>query len=157
MPWPGSRVVRSQLLPREGCLAPHARRGCHNRDGHFVYLSIRLFFATIIISSLVALALAYAALRKRSHAPEVVRSYARVGVPEAALDALALTLVAAAAGLLVGLVWVPVGIAAAAGLVVYFVVAVAAHVRANDLRNVATPLVILVLVGSVLLLRLASM
>jgi hypothetical protein len=112
--------------------------------------------AIVVISAILALALTYAAVRKRSHAPEVVRSYARVGVPEAALDALALVLVAAAAGLLAGLVWAPIGIVAAIGLVVYFAVAVGAHVRASDLRNVATPLAILGLADALALLQLAS-
>jgi hypothetical protein len=66
-------------------------------------------------------------------------------------------LIAGAASLLAGLVWAPLGVAAAIGVVVYFVVAVSAHVRANDLRNVGTPLAILVLAGCVLLLRLATL
>jgi hypothetical protein len=85
------------------------------------------------------------AARKLSHRDAVVASYQRVGVPENRLNALATVLLAGAAGLVVGLWWPPVGVAAAVGLVCYFLLAVAAHVRAKDARNLPTPLVFLAL------------
>lgn len=112
--------------------------------------------ATIVISVALAAALTLSAVRKLSHAPEVVDSYARAGVPEDRLNLLALILVAGAAGLLAGLAWAPLGVAAASCLVVYFVVAVAFHIRAGDTRNMATPLVIALLAALTLALRLAS-
>ena len=95
----------------------------------------------MIVSVLLAALLVFAAIRKLSHRPEVVATYTRVGVPEERLDLLAWILLAGAAGLLAGLAWQPVGIAAGIGLVVYFLLAIAAHVRAGDLRNLPVPVV----------------
>jgi DoxX-like family len=100
-----------------------------------------MFFATATVTALLAALMAYAAARKLSHRPEVVATYARVGVPEERLNLLAVTLIAGAAGLLLGLLWPPIGLAAAVATVVYFLVAIAAHIRSRDLANVTTPIV----------------
>jgi len=100
---------------------------------------------TIAVSLLLAALLLATAIRKLTHAPAVVETYRRVGVPERRLNLLALVLAAGAAGLVVGLWWRPLGVAAAAGLVAYFVLAVAAHVRHHDLKPLPTPLVFLAL------------
>jgi len=93
----------------------------------------------MIVSVLLALLLVFAAARKLSHRPEIVATYTRVGVPEERLNALAWVLLAGAAGLVAGLFWPPVGVAAGAGLVLYFLLAIGAHVRAGDARNLPTP------------------
>jgi DoxX-like family len=93
----------------------------------------------MIISCLLAALLVFTAVRKLSHRPEVVATYTRVGVPEDKLDSLAWILLAGAAGLLAGLFWPPIGVAAGIGLVVYFLLAIAAHVRYRDARNLPTP------------------
>lgn len=115
-----------------------------------------MFSIAAIVSILLATLLAFAAVRKLSHRRAVVESYARVGVPEDRLDQLAGLLLLGAAGLLAGLVWAPLGVAAAAALTLYFLLAIAAHVRAGDLANLATPIVIFVLAVAALILRLAS-
>jgi len=108
----------------------------------------------LLASLLLAALLVYAGVRKLSHRADVVASYARVGVPEGRLNLLAAVLFAGAAGLLAGIIIEPLGIAAAAGLVVYFLAAVIAHLMHRDLRNMGTPLVMLALATSVLVLRL---
>ena len=115
-----------------------------------------MHIAAAIVSVLLAAILAAAAARKLTHRDEVVAEYARVGVPEERLNHLALILLAGAAGLLVGLAWPPVGIAAAAGTVVYFLVAIAAHVRHDDAAKLATPVAIEVLALVALTLRIVS-
>jgi DoxX-like family len=112
--------------------------------------------ATAIASILLAAAITYAAARKLSHRPEVVAEYARAGVPEERLGALAAILLAAAVGLVGGLVWGPLGTAAAAGLAIYFAVAVGFHARAGDLGNVATPVALCLLAIAVVALGLAA-
>jgi DoxX-like family len=107
-----------------------------------------------ILSCLLAGLAAFAALRKLSHRPEVVASYAAVGVPEERLDALAALLLAGAAGLIVGLLWAPIGVAAAAAFAVYFLVAIAAHIRTGDTRHLPTPLLMELLAVAALVLRL---
>ena len=113
-----------------------------------------MFFATATVTALLAALMTYAAARKLSHRPEVVATYTRVGVPEERLNVLAATLIAGAAGLLLGLVWPPIGIVAAVATVVYFLVAIAAHVRSHDLANVATPIVMELLAVSAAVLFL---
>jgi DoxX-like family len=111
--------------------------------------------ADAAVSSVLAALLVVTAVRKLSHRDAVVASYRRVGVPANRLNALAMVLLAGAAGPLVGLWWPPVGVAASIGLVCYFLLACAAHIRADDASHVATPLVYLALAAAALLLHLA--
>jgi DoxX-like family len=115
-----------------------------------------MFLATVAVSALLAGLMGYAAVRKLSHQPEVVASYTRVGVPEERLDLLAATLLAGAAGLLLGLVWAPLGIAAAVAVAVYFLVAIAAHIRSDDLEHLPTPIVMEALAVAAVVLRVAT-
>ncbi|MFI7552094.1 DoxX family protein [Micromonospora sediminimaris] len=71
----------------------------------------------------------------------VLHNSARVGVAPSLLPLLAALKIAGAAGLIAGLLGVrPLGLAAAAGLVLFFVGAVASHVRARVYDNIAFPL-----------------
>jgi hypothetical protein len=115
-----------------------------------------VFAAAVVVSSLLALLMSFAAVRKLSHRPEVVASYTRVGVPEERLNLLAVTLLAGAAGLLIGLLWAPLGVAASAAIVVYFLVAIAAHIRSGDLEHLATPIVLELLAIAATASRAAS-
>ena len=101
--------------------------------------------------------LSFSALRKLSHQEEVVQTYVKVGVPEDKLDYLALILLAGAAGLLLGLLWAPIGTAAATGLVVYFLLAIASHIRAHDAEHLPIPVVIELLAAAALILRVATL
>ncbi|MFZ1175758.1 MAG: DoxX family protein [Mycobacterium sp.] len=70
----------------------------------------------------------------------VLANSAKVGVPRSWLPALGAVKLAGAVGLIVGLLGPPaLGIAAAAGLVLFFVGAVVTHLRAHVLYNVAFP------------------
>ena len=86
----------------------------------------------------------------------VVRTYVRAGVPEAWLDRLALILLAGAAGLIAGVFWAPLGIAAAFAVACYFAVAVAFHLRAGDAEHLPTPALLALIAAVALGLRLAS-
>ena len=116
-----------------------------------------MFVAFAIVSVLLAVLLAFAAIRKLSHREEVVRSYARVGVPEGKLDHLAMILLAGATGLILGIFWAPIGVAAAIGVVCYFLVAIAFHIRADDAKNLPTPVVIELIAVAALILRLEAL
>jgi hypothetical protein len=113
-----------------------------------------------VVTDAVSLALAallgFAALRKLSHRPQVVASYARVGVPEGRLDVLAAILLAGTAGLVLGLAWEPIGIAATIGVIAYFALAIAAHIRHQDTSNLPAPAAIEALAVATLVLRLAT-
>lgn len=64
--------------------------------------------------------------------PTVTANMAKVGVREHRLPPLAALEIAGALGLLVGLAWWPLGVAAAAGVMLYFVGALGFHARARD-------------------------
>jgi hypothetical protein len=113
--------------------------------------------AATIVSALLAAILAAAAVRKLSHREEVVASYERVGVPRDRLDYLAFILLAGSAGLVVGLFWAPIGIAAGIGVVCYFLLAVIAHVRHRDQEHLRTPVAIELLALAALTLRVATL
>jgi len=115
-----------------------------------------VFAAAAIVAILLAAALTYSATRKLSHRQEVVQTYVRVGVPEDKVDYLAVILLAGAAGLLLGLIWAPLGITAAGAVTCYFLVAVVFHIRADDLGNLPTPLLIALVAAAALILRLAT-
>jgi len=112
--------------------------------------------AAAITSLLLAALLAFAAIRKLSHGPDVVETYVRVGVPEERLDLLAALLLAGAGGLVLGIAWGPIGVAAACGVVAYFLVAIGAHIRAGDERNLPTPVAIELLAVATLIMRYAT-
>lgn len=70
----------------------------------------------------------------------VLANSAEVGVPESWLMPLATLKTAGSIGLLLGIVGVrPLGIAAAIGLVLFFIGALGAHVRARVFYNIAFP------------------
>ncbi|WP_369148207.1 DoxX family protein [Streptomyces sp. R44] len=86
----------------------------------------------------------------------VLANSAEVGVPVGWIPPLAALKAAGAAGLLVGLLGArPVGIAAGAGLVLFFVGAVAVHVRARVFHNLAFPVTFLALATGSLALAVA--
>jgi hypothetical protein len=112
---------------------------------------------SIVTSALLAAVLALSAIRKLGHQPEVVQTYVRVGVPPDKLDYLAYILLAGAAGLVAGIFWAPIGVAAAACVVAYFVLAIAAHIRAKDQEHLPTPAVIEAIAVAALALRVATL
>jgi hypothetical protein len=115
-----------------------------------------VFAAMVIVSVVLAALSTIAAIRKLSHREAVVRSYLRAGVPEDKLNYLAVILLAAAAGLILGLGWAPIGVAAAAGLIVYFAVAIGFHIRAGDTKSVPTPLGFEAMAVAAFVLRLSD-
>jgi hypothetical protein len=112
--------------------------------------------ATGIVSTVLAAMLVVTAVRKLGHREAVVATYRRVGVPEERLNVLAALLLAGAAGLVAGLWWRPLGVAAATALILYFVLAIGAHIRAHDTAHTPMPALYLVLSATTLALHLAT-
>jgi len=105
----------------------------------------------VVIATLVLNAAAGAAdfLRARF----VLANSTELGVSEGWLPLLGALKAAGAVGLLVGFLWVPVGFAAALGLTLFFIGAMAVHVRARVLYNLAFPGFYLALaIGSLVLI-----
>jgi hypothetical protein len=69
----------------------------------------------------------------------VLKFMGEVGVPESWASKLGILKLAGALGLLTGLAVRPIGISAGVGLVLYFVGAVIAHIRAGVLHSIGFP------------------
>ncbi|MFE9607376.1 DoxX family protein [Streptomyces sp. NPDC006012] len=88
----------------------------------------------------------------------VLANSAEVGLPQSWLPWLATAKAAGAAGLLLGLLGArPLGLAAAVGLVLFFLGAIAAHVRSRVYHNIAFPTGYLGLITASLVLALATL
>jgi hypothetical protein len=117
-----------------------------------------MFIAYAVIAVLLALALlpsARAKLIRDERAVEVFTG--RLGVPLGLYPFLAACEIAGAAGLIIGLWWGPLGVAAASGIVLYFVGAIGSHLRKADIKGIATPVLMLILAAAALILRIASL
>ena len=112
--------------------------------------------AAITAVALAAMLVMSASLKLRQHETSVRIINGVVGVPLRVFPVLAGLEIAGAIGVVAGLWLAPLGIAAAAGVVLYFVGAIAAHVRVGDVKGVASPLVMLALAVVVLVLRIAT-
>ena len=109
--------------------------------------------STVHLAVVAATVLANAAIviADLARASFVLNNSAEVGVPASWLPLLATLKAAGCVGLVLGTaVFPPLAVAAAAGLVGFFVCAVAAHVRARVLYNIAFP-------GAYLALAVASL
>ncbi|MFF3574265.1 DoxX family protein [Nocardia jiangxiensis] len=107
---------------------------------------IALFVVTIVCI------VANAAIALADYVPAgfVLKNSAEVHVPAWAVPYLATLKLAGALGLVAGLIWLPwLGVAAGVGLILFFVGAVVAHIRARVFYNLAFP-------GLYLLFALAS-
>ncbi|WP_424892797.1 DoxX family protein [Streptomyces sp. XH2] len=110
-----------------------------------------MFSAYVIVTAVTIAANAGIVVADLMRAGSVLANAAEVGTPRTWLPWLAALKGAGAAGLLLGLLGVPfLGVAAAAGLVLFYVGAVAAHVRARVFHNIAFP-------GGYLALAVASL
>lgn len=111
--------------------------------------------AYVLVILVTVLANAGIAVADFAKAEFVVANSTAVHVPPAWLPLLGALKAAGAAGMALGLLGVPVlGVAAAAGLVAFFVGAVIAHVRARVFANIAVPAAFLALALASLTLTL---
>jgi hypothetical protein len=116
-----------------------------------------VFIALIVVTVLLAvICLNSAAMKLRRNEQVLASIVGTVGVPERQLRTLAGLEIAGAVGILIGLWLAPLGIAAAIGLVAYFVGAMVGHLRVGDSKGLAMPLLPLVLAVAVLVLRLVT-
>ncbi len=112
-----------------------------------------IYLVTVAVTAVTTIAIA---IPDFIPAQFVLANSARVGVPRSWLPLLGGLKLAGGAGLLVGLAGVPLlGVAAAAGLVAYFIGAVATHVRAGVLSNIGFPAAYLLLSTASLAILLA--
>jgi hypothetical protein len=115
-----------------------------------------MFISYAVVAIVLSLALVISGAAKLAKQPRLVDGLVgQLGVPLPWFPALASAELAGAAGLIIGL-WVPgLGIAAAIGVVLYFIGAITAHLRAGQ-KNISPPLPFLILGVAALVLRIAS-
>ncbi|SDL46673.1 DoxX-like family protein [Glycomyces sambucus] len=115
-----------------------------------------MFVALVIVTLIAVAANAVESVANFAGAAWVKANSRAVGVPDPWLPFLGVVKGAAALGLAAGLFWRPLGIAAAVGLVVFFVLATALHVRERVFHNLHGPLLFLALSVAVLWLMLSA-
>jgi type III secretory pathway component EscS len=114
-----------------------------------------MFTAYVIVTLLAAGANIFSATLDFIRFKQILINMVRVGVPESWITILGILKAAGALGLLIGIGVPPIGVAAAIGLVLFFIGAIITHLRARD-YSFGLAVVFLVLVVAALVLRLAS-
>ena len=113
--------------------------------------------AYLVFTILFSLLVAFSGLGKiRRDARQVQVLHETVGVPLEYISLVAACEFAGAIGLLVGIWWPPVGVAAGIGLVLYFVGAIVSHLRVGDSKGVGPAAFMLVLAAGALVLRILA-
>jgi len=113
-----------------------------------------VFVATAIVSSLLAALLIASGRSKLLKEPQQMAIMRSVEFPEDKVWLLALAEIAGAAGLVAGLFWWPIGVAAATGVTLYFLGAVSSHFRVG--HKYPIPALVMLLLGVAALVLRAS-
>jgi hypothetical protein len=111
--------------------------------------------AALVLSIVLALVMLGSGVAKLIHAPGVVIQMEAVKVTRQQMTALGVIEAAATLGLIVGIWFPPLAVAAATGVVIYFVGAIVAHLRASD-RGFQGAVAFLVLAVATLTLLLVA-
>jgi DoxX-like family len=115
-----------------------------------------MYIVYLIVTAMTIAANAAAAIADFARAKQVLANAAELGVAQSWIPMLGALKAAGAAGLVLGLLGVRfVGVAAAVGLVLFFIGAIAVHLRARVYHNMAFPAGFLVLAIASLVLSLA--
>jgi hypothetical protein len=133
-----------------GARSPRVRPG--------IVLGGPVFIASVIVSVLLALATVASGYGKVTRNPQLVEGLnTKLGVPKGLVPVLGALLLAGAAGTVAGIWWAPIGIAATACFVVYFLGAMVTHVRAKDWPGLVPTGGLMLLSAAALTLRLLSL
>ncbi|HEY0754031.1 MAG TPA: DoxX family protein [Ktedonobacteraceae bacterium] len=117
-----------------------------------------MFIAYTLIAILLSFVLVGSGVAKLRRNPAVVHGvHEVVGVPLRMFLWLATCEFLGAAGLLIGIAWWPLGLAAAIGVVLYFVSASIGHLRVRDFKGLPGAAVILLIAIAVLVVRSLSL
>jgi hypothetical protein len=112
------------------------------------------YAALAVLMSLMVGASGLMKIRRDPRSTKIIHEV--VGVPLKFFPVLAACEFAGGVGLLAGIIWPPLGLAASVGLVVYFVGATLGHVRVGDFRGLGPAAFMLFLSGACLVLRVLS-
>jgi len=117
-------------------------------------MSIAYLVTTIVLAAIVT----FSAIGKIRHDPHIVQViHELIGVPLKYFPLLAACEFAGALGVVLGIWWPLLGVAAGVGLVIYFVGASVSHLRVRDAKGIGPAAFILVLAAAALALRVILM
>lgn len=114
-----------------------------------------MFTTTSVVSALFACILFLSAGGKLVRQDAQMVTLRKVGVPDDKVWLLAAAEIFGGTGLIVGLFWWPLGIAAAVGVIAYFLGAIISHLRKRD-WNITAAAVLLIFAVVTLILRILS-
>ncbi|MCY0957534.1 DoxX family protein [Streptomyces sp. H27-H5] len=114
-----------------------------------------MFIGYVVVAGLLALVLAASATLTFLRNETILANMRKVAVPDSLLPVLAALKAAGAVGLVAGMWVAPLGVAAAIGVTLYFIGAVASHLRVKH-YDLAPAAVLTLLSAAALALRLAS-
>jgi hypothetical protein len=115
-----------------------------------------MFVLCAIVSGVLAFLVMGMGAAQLNGVPQAIAVMDRVGAKRLATVSGSL-LLAAAAGLVIGLFWAPLGVAASGGLVAYFLTATGFHIRIKDaIGQILNPLVPAAIAAVALALRIAT-
>jgi hypothetical protein len=115
---------------------------------HIACLAITILFAAMVAFS------GLGKIRRDPHQMQVIHE--TVGVPLKYFPLLAACEFAGAFGLLLGIRWPILGVAAAIGLILYFVGATVSHLRVRDVKGIGPPAFMLVVAAAALATRMLT-
>ena len=115
---------------------------------HIAYLVITILFAAMVAFS------GLGKMRRDPHQMQVIHE--TVGVPLKYFPLLAACEFAGAFGLVLGIWWPMLGVAAAMGLILYFVGATVSHLRVRDVKGIGPPTFMLVVAAAALATRMLT-
>ena len=116
-----------------------------------------MFIAYVVLVVLFSFVLVFTGRSKLVREKEVTKIMTRLGVPLSWFPVLAALEFAGVVGLLAGIVYRPLGIAAGVGLVLYFIGAVISHLRVRDVEGAPVPTVLVLVSAAPLVLGLATL
>jgi hypothetical protein len=119
-------------------------------------IATAIFIGYVIVTTLAAAANAYGAIIDFLRSEWVLGNMTKYGVPHSWLASLGALKGLGALGLLIGIAAPPIGIAAAIGMVIYFICATVVVMRAGWYSHVRYPATFLLLAAGSLAFRLAS-
>jgi uncharacterized membrane protein YphA (DoxX/SURF4 family) len=114
--------------------------------------------AYLIVTVLFAAVVAFSGVGKIRRDPQIVHVICEVvGVPLKYLSLLAVTELGGALGLVLGIWWPSIGVAAGIGLVLYFVGASVSHLRVGDVKGMGPAAFLLAVAVGALALRILTL
>lgn len=116
-----------------------------------------MFIAYVILAALMSAVLLSSAAAKFTRPKRLVTQMSTLAIPYSLLPFLGAVQIAGAVGLIAGSWWAPMGIAAAVGVTLYFLGAVAAHLRVKDFPGIPPAAALAVAAVIVGLLRAATL